>query len=1112
MNSLLKKLFVLSVGLASAATAYAAAPTGDKHGDMNRLRYSRYRQQSSNGLYSVPKSIKPSLAPLRISTEGRPELIANCTSKSVGYGMYSFYPEQNLTLNSIAEIPAFFGGAVYVNGKYYGADYDYDDNYDLTYVRWYVYDALTWHCDKMVENPLDYSYIATDRTYDTTTGKVYSICYDKTGESIWLATTSLSDGASTLIAALDKEVIMIAADASGRLFGIDTEANLYRIDKNTAALTLIGNTNIYEGYQSTYTQSITFDNTIGKLYWAEFHSEGMFRSKSALYEVDPATAATVKIADLPGNPEMIGMYVADYMQPGVPAAATNLTAIPEKEGSTKVAFSFTAPTKTIGGDNLTGNLSIEMTVDGDIFDIRDAQPGETVTTSSMAFPRGLRTLKVTASNDNGAGEVAAIMFFAGYDVPAAVKDLTLTSNDKTATVTWTAPTEGAEGGAIRTPLTYDVIRMPGDVTVATAISETTFSETLTSPAKYYYTVIPSSQDGKGIAASSNGMIIGNFEIPYYCGFDTQGEYDMYTVIDLQSEGKVWEYDVENQRLRHPWSLRGVIDDYIVTPGLNLSGAKSYEFSFDGYQMVESYPEHIMLYFGPSMDINEMKLVLDTGQLPTEAQRYSGVVAPPADGIYYFALRSKTGNNGFMSYADNIRVSDKGSSAVPAAVSDFKAEAAANGELAIKLTMTAPSTTIGGAPLNAISHIDIIRGEGNEPIKTFDNPKPGKALEWTDTSVKTGSYTYRVIVYSASGAGEPVSATTFAGIDVPGAPTDINADGTDGNRKITWTAPARGANGGNLEGLLSYRLSRVVNDETTVLADNYTETEYTDTWEADRQAFVYYTVAAVTSAGESEAVASTSFAVGDPYPIPYKESFAGGKTETQPWSVEQVAGYMGTWEIEQQGDQPYIKAQDGDDGLATFDGYHSWTKDCELRLISPAIDISKYIDPELSFYFYHYNGLPGWWQEEPDPVNETMCVEISMDGGPFQVIPNSDITLYAADSSWKQYKFDLANYRKCTSVRIAFRGKGAGCANIHIDNIAVNGTIIDEKVDLIGADNGSVTGDKGGIRFSGLTHGITVYDTAGRKVAARCSEQGFIALPSGVYIAVSGNEKQKTIVK
>lgn len=1085
MNSLLKKLFVLSVGLASAATAYAAAPTGDKHGDMNRLR---------------------------ISTEGRPELIANCTSKSVGYGMYSFYPEQNLTLNSIAEIPAFFGGAVYVNGKYYGADYDYDDNYDLTYVRWYVYDALTWHCDKMVENPLDYSYIATDRTYDTTTGKVYSICYDKTGESIWLATTSLSDGASTLIAALDKEVIMIAADASGRLFGIDTEANLYRIDKNTAALTLIGNTNIYEGYQSTYTQSITFDNTTGKLYWAEFHSEGMFRSKSALYEVDPATAATVKIADLPGNPEMIGMYVADYMQPGVPAAATNLTAIPEKEGSTKVAFSFTAPTKTIGGDNLTGNLSIEMTVDGDIFDIRDAQPGETVTTSSMAFPRGLRTLKVTASNDNGAGEVAAIMFFAGYDVPAAVKDLTLTSNDKTATVTWTAPTEGAEGGAIRTPLTYDVIRMPGDVTVATAISETTFSETLTSPAKYYYTVIPSSQDGKGIAASSNGMIIGNFEIPYYCGFDTQGEYDMYTVIDLQSEGKVWEYDVENQRLRHPWSLRGVIDDYIVTPGLNLSGAKSYEFSFDGYQMVESHPEHIMLYFGPSMDINEMKLVLDTGQLPTEAQRYSGVVAPPADGIYYFALRSKTGNNGFMSYADNIRVSDKGSSAVPAAVSDFKAEAAANGELAIKLTMTAPSTTIGGAPLNAISHIDIIRGEGNEPIKTFDNPKPGKALEWTDTSVKTGSYTYRVIVYSASGAGEPVSATTFAGIDVPGAPTDINADGTDGNRKITWTAPARGANGGNLEGLLSYRLSRVVNDETTVLADNYTETEYTDTWEADRQAFVYYTVAAVTSAGESEAVASTSFAVGDPYPIPYKESFAGGKTETQPWSVEQVAGYMGTWEIEQQGDQPYIKAQDGDDGLATFDGYHSWTKDCELRLISPAIDISKYIDPELSFYFYHYNGRPGWWQEEPDPVNETMCVEISMDGGPFQVIPNSDITLYAADSSWKQYKFDLANYRKCTSVRIAFRGKGAGCANIHIDNIAVNGTIIDEKVDLIGADNGSVTGDKGGIRFSGLTHGITVYDTAGRKVAARCSEQGFIALPSGVYIAVSGNEKQKTIVK
>lgn len=1097
----------LTGALGVSAATYSPAPEGTRA----PLRFS-HRRPAANGLYTVAER-KPCRVPMRASSEGRPELIANCTTSKVGFGMYSFFAEPDLTLQKAADTPAFFGGAVYVNGKYYACDYDYDNEYNLTYVRWYVYDALTWRCEKMVDNPLDFSYIATDRTYDSTTGTVYSITYDKSGGAIWLSTTSLSDGASTMIAPLEKDVITIAADADGQLFGIDTAANLYRINKTTAALTLVGNTKIYDEYQSDYTQSITIDQTTGKLYWAEFHSLGIFTSESALYEVDTTDASTVKIADFPGAPEFIGLYVADYMAAGVPAAVSGLQAVPASEGSLSYTFSFTAPTVSVDGQSLgSEQLAIEVTVDGDLVDIREAAPGSKVTCGPIDLPRGLRTLKVTAENSKGVGATAAEMFFAGYDVPAAPRGVTLTAEGSKATVSWEEVVFGAEGGAVRGPVTYNVVRMPGNVAVATATQQTTCTDNVASPGLYTYRVTAVSPDGEGPAGESNGVVMGSFPVPYSCGFDTQEEFDLFTIVDITSNGRVWNYDVENRRLRHPWSMYDEIDDYIVSPGIELNSSNSYTVSFDANQMVASYNEHIMLYFGDNPDPTTMKLVLDTGKLPEAPTAYSGTVAPAHDGPHYFALRSKTGKNGFMSYADNFKVVVKGQSNVPAAVADLAATPAPAGETAVTISLTAPSTTLQGSPLAEISRIDIIRGFGDEPIKTFTAPAPGEKLSWTDTSVATGSYTYRAIVYSPQGQSEPATVSAFAGIDEPGAPTDVDATGPDGNRKLSWIAPKAGVNGGNLEGLLTYRIVRMVNDEEQLIDDAYTGTEFTDTWMPDRQAFVYYTVSARTSAGESAAVASRTFAVGHPYELPYEESFADGKSQTAPWSVESVVGFSGSWDILPTGENPYTKPQDADGGLATFDGYHATTNGSELRLVSPNINISNFEDPELTFYIYHFDGLAGWWQEDPDPVGESMQVEISVAGAPFEVIPGTDINLYSSKSGWKQYKVSLAQYRRSPGVRIAFRGKSAGNFNIHIDNIAIKGTKGVEGVSDAYTPASRIAGGVGFVSYAGIQGGVKVYDTAGRIVAASAEAEGRILLPAGIYIVAGSGDVAKVAVR
>lgn len=1102
----MKKIFTL-ICISVSLLCSAATPV---------LRFRQYSERRPDGLvrYCEPPAAMRCDAPLKVSTEGHPEFVANCIISNPGYGMYSFKSVENAGLNRLAETPAFEGGAVYVNGKYYACAYDYDESFSLTMMKWYTYDALTWTLLSERDNPLDFSYIATDRTYDQSTGKVYSISYDKTGQSIWLSTTDVKTGAPTMIAPLEKDVITIAANKKGELYGIDTNANLYKINSADASLTLVGNTGIYEEYMSDYTQSITFDTRTDKLYWAEFHTEGWFDAVSAIYEVDTKSGKALKVADLPGNPELVGLYVNRYATAGVPDEVSALKANPNSDDATKFTFSFTTPALTVDGNPIPSDeiLDVEISVDGDLIDLLNASPNSNVTTSERTFTAGLHTLRVVVSNSVGQGVTTGLSFYSGYDVPAAPTDVRLTATGMEAKLTWKAPTAGANGGIIRQPVTYTVTRMPGNVTVASGLKACSFSETLAEPAKYTYSVSAVSADGAGPSAESNPMVIALYNAPYECGFDTQAEFDLFSIANLSESIKVWNYDETQKCARHSWDLTYATDDWLVSPAVKLDPAYTYEVSFDAWQMVDTYPEHFELWYGTSPDTESMTKLLDTGQLSGASKKYSSLVSPLANGPHYIAIRGNNPRNGMMSYADNLRIVAKGSSNVPAPVSNFKLTAADNGGSAVTVEFDAPTKLMNGEPIESITAIDIIRGVGDEPIKTISAPAKGEHISWTDNSVTTGTFTYRALVRTAQGVSQPVSATVYVGVDEPCAPTDVKAEQVNGGYMITWQAPASGVNGGNLNGLLTYRVNRVVNNDSEVIGSEIGETAFTDEWMPGAQASAYYTVIAVTSAGESEAVATDRFEVGEAYELPYAESFADAVAMTNPWGVQNVVGTSGSWTLCNSGENPYIGAHDSDDGLATFDGYHSWANGMELRLISPRIDISKYVDPTLTFHMYHYNGSAGWWQEEPDPVNEWLQVEISTDGSEFMPLPDAKFDSYAATSDWQKHTLSLDDYNTAHEVRIAFRGHGAGCANIHIDDIEVKGTIGLGGVSQIDNTQPHVVAEAGAIRFVGLTSPLHVYDMAGVMVASsRCAE-GYVTLPAGIYLARTGDMALRLLVK
>ena len=1042
---------------------------------------------------------------------------ANCLISKIGYGMYSFEAASNVNFTKIAETLPLFGGAVYVNGKYYGTYYDYEyvaGEPALTEVSWYVYDAVTWQVESKVECPLDFRYIASDRTYDPSTGKVYSLVYDQSATSIWLATTNLQTGASTMIAPVGNDIFTIAASSNGRLFGINSSGVLYEINPANGNSTAIGNTNIMDDWWSDYQQSMTFDHSTGKLYWAEFHALGLFDSAAALYEVNTSTGKATKIGDIPGGPELTGLYVIPALPKGSPAAPSNLSARASQTGGTSIRFSFTAPTHDVDGNVLDSSkdITFELYVDSELIDIASVKPAESYTSGLINIDRGYHSFKVTGSNDKGAGETAAIMFFSGYDVPKAPQNVTMTYDGVNATITWSAPASGGnQGGPVRSPLTYNVTRYPDKKQVASNISDLTLTDTPVEPGRYYYSVSAVSQDGEGPAAASNSLVIATFDTPYVCGFDNEDEFNLYTIVDLGSEGKIWNYDEDRACLRHPWGLNHSIDDYAMTPAIKLEGDKSYSVSFDAWQMVGAYEEHVMLYYGTEPDINKMTLILDTGQLNEASTTYSGVVAARQAGAHYFAFRSKTGPNGFMSYVDNVRIVSEGMATAPEMPQNLKAKAADGGKLEVTVSFDAPTNNLKGDPLASLNTVEILRGEGNEPIKSFANPAPGEHLEWVDSSVRTGTYTYRIKAANENGESQEAVVKVYAGVDVPNPVTNVTFDHTDSGAVMSWNAPKEGVNGGNLNGLLTYKIERYVNSVPTTIESSFTGTSYTDNWQTPVQAYVYYAITAQTTVGSSEPVNTPGYTAGEAYQLPFAESFSNGATDNQPWMVEQIMGYEGSWKIVEKGENPYVTAQDGDDGLASFDGYHTFTNGCELRLISPSISFYDMKNIDLSFYLYHYNGNSGWWTDEYDPVNETMCIEVSVDGGPFKKLNGSDLSTYDSTSGWQQHTFSLESYKGYRDVRVAFRGKSAGCFNIHIDNIVIgaNATSSIEKA----ASNGpELFPGIGQVRFAGLSCPIYIYSTDGKLTGYSENPEGSVNLQPGLYVARSGDNTWKFIIK
>lgn len=251
-------------------------------------------------------------------------------------------------------------------------------------------------------------------------------------------------------------------------------------------------------------------------------------------------------------------------------------------------------------------------------------------------------------------------------------------------------------------------------------------------------------------------------------------------------------------------------------------------------------------------------------------------------------------------------------AAPARVSGLDAQADLNGAMKDTIKWVTPSKTWAGDDLANLQSVKIYRKNAGyattELTKTADLiansqllatvPATEKetAMSWVDENPTDGINTYYVLAANDKGNGVIDSIRCYMGIDVPGAVGNIMLEKNGTGVDISWTAPEKGANNGYIgtEGL-SYKITRL--PDNVVVAENVTDTKYTDNTLGEQQSYSY-TIQAVNAKGAGAIATSDPVMAGSALKTPISLAF-DTQTDADRWSTNKMSNsiyfyYAGGW--------------------------------------------------------------------------------------------------------------------------------------------------------------------------------------------------------------------------
>lgn len=925
-------------------------------------------------------------------------------------GIYTFTPGSSdySKLFGMTGVDINGGAAIYDN-VFHGISYTVDwTTYDFV-LNYYEYNTLDWtpteNNGKAVPNN-SLELMASCTAVDATDGnKVYACVSnsDMTSTSGYLlATIDYASLTHQKIKELKSPYIAMAINASGELYAITGKGALVKVNKTTGDETVVGATGLTP---SSNFMSAAFDQQTGTLYWAATTKDG----QSAIYAVDTTTGKATPVSTFSDGENITFLYVKEAVADGAPAAAADLKAtfVGEAQGG---LVSFSIPTKTHGGQTLTGKVQYTVSDNGKEIAQGEATPGENVALQVSA-DNGSHAYSVVLSNAAGKSNAAQVKVWVGKDVAQAVAGLTLSIKGGKTSLSWSAPTQGAHGGYIDpTKVTYDVVRFPDSVVVAKGLTATSFSETLPDVpyTAYYYKVMANNEGEQSEWSTSNIVCAGSAIVPPYSKtFSSIDSTYTYSVIDNNNDGTTWSY-ADGEMMYMSMRTYNDADDWIVTPPFHLKSDRQYQVTFRGRCFSESDVEHFGLAIGSDTEdevSNYTMLFADTAVHSTTPVPVSSIVTVKSEGDYRFAIKA-VGNTGLAEFVDGFAVEEGAQFSAPDSVQHLTVTPDANGALKTTISLTAPEKTVDGQALSGTMSVKVYRGNvsSDNLVKTVGNVSPGRQVTVDDTPLVGGITTYYAVASNGSGDGLRAHAAAYVGYDTPLAPQHIVLkDMLDGTAQLSWDAPSdKGTHGGAVDKAhLAYNVYSVNDGTPSLLKSGVSGNSYNVGSVTDNgaQKLTYYAIKAVAGDLQSSYGISSMLMTGAPYTLPFGESFAGGKDATF-WASNVVKGNS---------DEDFgfttLFAADNDKGCAF---YITSSKEGEAILTSGKISLSGSAYPYLYFSYY---ALPG--------ENIQLKPIVYVNGSEADTLQTIDYASLDGADGWRKVMIDLGKYASAKYIVLGF---------------------------------------------------------------------------------------------
>lgn len=516
---------------------------------------------------------------------------------------------------------------------------------------------------------------------------------------------------------------------------------------------------------------------------------------------------------------------------------------------------------------------------------------------------------------------------------------------------------------------------------------------------------------------------------FYNGFDTAADFARFTMVDdIPASSDVslaWEYDATTQSAKINLYDTGFWV-FLITPSLQLQTGTTYSVSVKA-QLEAAYGEQsLSIYIGTANTLQEIrkKRIINTPVTNTGTwQNIETEFTVTEDGTYYIGILDASMDYNCIMFIDDVTIKAKHLLSAPDAVTELTATAGENGSKKASISFRAPEIDMEGNDINYLEKIELYRAA--DLIETFENPTPSNTCNYTDLNATEGINTYNVYAYNESGKGRVATTSVFVGIDSPATPANVTATDKGESITISWDAPTVGKNGGYIDpSQLTYNITDLT---TGKHIENIQTTSYSySPTLSTRQELFQFEVVATNPTGTGDAANSNTVMFGEPYTVPFQESFAGTKNTAGPWGVQiinQGGDNPPLWIIREQGLNPLTAPQDHDYGVISFRPMSSKDKGF---LYSGKISLENTTEPVLQFYIYNNNR-----------DNNVLKVLISLDGGSFSEVKNINI-LELGKTGWNKVMVPLSNYLSAGYIQVGFEAWAQstylGC--IHIDNIRI----------------------------------------------------------------------------